>query len=336
MPNLRQLILSLAWTIFLTGGVTVTLTNHSPGAENGPSIHGKLRVDGTRLTNERGEPIQLRGMSSHGLRWYPEYINYGAMRDIKARGANLFRLAMYADSDLGGYNESPEAKTASKQLMYLGIENALAADLYVIVDWHLLKDENPLRNVSAALEFFDEVSSRYGDCANIIYEICNEPNGATTWEEIGAYARTVIPAIRKNAPDAVVVVGTPRWSSDLMPVPDARLDFPNVMYAYHMYTGNSDYEFIWLLDKMREEGVPVFVSEWGLSMDEQTGALDTDEAYAFVAYMREHGLSWSNWSLCNKDEEFSAIRPEVTKLHGWTDEDLTESGRLTFAAFSDE
>ena len=33
---------------------------------------GALRVEGTKLVNEAGEAVQLRGVSTHGLSWFPE------------------------------------------------------------------------------------------------------------------------------------------------------------------------------------------------------------------------------------------------------------------------
>lgn len=300
--------------------------------ENGVSTHGALRVAGTRLVNARGEPVQLRGMSSHGLQWYPEYINAGALRDLKQRGANLFRLAMYADSNNGGYNDAPLDKLRNQKLLRLGVENALAADMYVIVDWHLLEDQNPLKTVESAEEFFADISRLYAQHPAVIYEICNEPNGDTAWSDIAAYADRIIPIIRNNAPNAVIIVGTPHYSSRILDVLPAPLSHENVMYAFHYYTGFSDLPPGGLLDEAAQAGLPIFVSEWGLSGGEPA---DAEKAIAFIDYMRRNAVSWANWSLCNKDEEFSAIRHDVDKLSGWTMDDLTVSGRIIFSALAE-
>ena len=37
--------------------------------------HGKLTVDGTTIKDEKGEKFQLRGVSTHGIAWFPQYIN---------------------------------------------------------------------------------------------------------------------------------------------------------------------------------------------------------------------------------------------------------------------
>lgn len=304
----------------------------APAVDCWVSANGALRVSGTVLVNARGEPFQLRGMSSHGLHWFPQFTSKESILDTKGRGANLFRLAMYADSSDGGYSESPEAAKNNMSLLYEGLENTLATDMYAIVDWHLLKDANPLHIANDAVRFFEEVAHRYPNHPAIIYEICNEPNGDTTWEQIRTYAEIVIPVIRAASPDAVILVGTPKYSSDILAPMASPLEQENVMYTYHLYTGDTDYDFRAKLDLARVMGLPVFVSEWGISTDAATKVLDVKEGGVFIQYMRDNLLSWANWSLSNKDEDFSALKPEVRKLGGWTEADLTESGRLVFAA----
>jgi endoglucanase len=57
--------------------------------------NGSLKVVGTELCNSKGEPIQLRGMSSHGLQWYGDYINKNTVKALAEDwGSNVVRLAM--------------------------------------------------------------------------------------------------------------------------------------------------------------------------------------------------------------------------------------------------
>ena len=296
------------------------------------TAHGALRVDGIQLVDQRNAPFQLRGMSSHGLHWFPEYASRPAINETKKWGANLFRLAMYADSQHGGYCDSPEAAERNKRILYNGLRNALAADMYVIVDWHLLADGNPLSTAEQAAAFFAEVTEKFPDHPAILYEICNEPNGDAAWKDICAYADIVIPVIREKSPNAVVLVGTPEHCTNLHAVMDSPLAYPNIMYTYHLYTGYTNYDFSYKLDAMREAGLPVFVSEWGLSVNESTGELDMEQGMAFLDYMRVHRISWANWALANKDESFSAIRSDVSALEGWKETDLTDSGLLVYRA----
>lgn len=295
---------------------------------------GRLRVEEGRLVNQRGEPLQLRGMSSHGLQWYPEYANAGAMQYIRERGGSLFRAAMYADSSGGGYTESPEHARRNRAVLDIAVENALATDLYVIVDWHLLEDQNPLRHLDGAVEFFADIAERHKDEPAVLYEICNEPNGGTTWEDIRRYAERVIPAIREHSPDAVILVGTPAYSTDIRAPLRDPLPFENILYSFHYYAGPADEGRTAALREAVEAGLPVFVTEWGIGSGGkgEAGEEDLHKARNFLRYLGENNISWANWSLCNKDESYSALRPEVRRLSGWTESDLTPSGRLVFGA----
>lgn len=87
--------------------------------------------------------------------------------------------------------------------------------MYVIIDWHILSDGNPMQHIDDAVDFFGEMSERYKDSNAVLYEICNEPNGNVTWNDnVKPYAETVIPVIRANT-NAIILVGSPTWSQDL-------------------------------------------------------------------------------------------------------------------------
>ena len=305
---------------------------------NGIRTHGWLRVEEGRLVSQSGEPVQLRGMSSHGLQWFPQYTNVRAILATKQRGANVFRAAMYADETDNGYNASWQDAERMRNLLYMTVENTLALDMYAIADWHLLKDQTPLRHADSAVAFFQELSSRYAEEPGLIYEICNEPNGETTWDDIYQYAEQVIPAIRANSPNAIIIVGTPRFSSDILALRQRLLPYDNILYSFHMYTGYIGHDFREPLDIMRAENLPIFVSEWGIGSgeDAKKGPLDTTAATEFIAYLKQHQISWVNWSLCNKDEDFSALKSDVNTLSGWSDDDLSVSGAVIFPALSGE
>lgn len=313
---------------------------------NGVKSHGALRVDGASLCDENGNPVVLRGMSSHGISWYPRYLNGGAMKTLKEYGANLFRIAAYTEPS-GAYLENPDR---TLDYLYMGAESALAEDLYVILDWHILNDSDPNEHIEEAKDFFDQLSAHYADEPGILYEICNEPNGDVTWEQISAYAEEVIPVIRKNTPDAVILVGTPNYCSHLDGPLSDPLPFENIMYSYHRYVDISVEEAGWAgpFQKYTEQGLPVFVTEWGVSAGEQAYFEDEEEsqpadaelypetAEPFLDAMDRYQISWAGWALCNKAEWHSAIRPDCTKYSGWDEDDLTVSGKLMFSRFLPE
>ena len=295
----------------------------------GVSENGWLRVQGTQLCNEAGEPVVLRGMSTHGLQWYGQYANEQSIRNTAAWGANVFRVAMYTGE--GGYLSRPEEIKARAMA---AVDAAIRADLDDILDWHILSDGNPSDHTAEAAAFFAEMSKRYADCPAVLYEICNEPNGNITWSgDVKPYAETVIRAIRANAPQAVILVGSPTWSQDIHLAAEDPLDGENLMYTLHFYAGTHGQ---WLRDRItqvRARGLPVFVSEWGTSRADGGGGVFPAETGEWLDFLSAQGISWCSWSLCDKNESSAALRPGTPPDRAWTADDLSESGKLVFPAF---
>ena len=100
-----------------------------------------LKVKGTRLVNEKGKTVQLKGVSTHGLSWYPEYVNQKAFTHMKKKwGINVVRLAMYT-SEYNGYCTGDDAnRKALEKKIDQGVTYATKAGMYVIIDWHILSD----------------------------------------------------------------------------------------------------------------------------------------------------------------------------------------------------
>ena len=290
----------------------------------GASENGRLRVDGTRLVNERGETVQLKGMSSHGLQWFANFATEDAIKATAAYGANLFRCAMYTGE--GGYLSNK----AVKDTLISAVDAAIRQDMYVIIDWHILSDGDPLANADAAAEFFAEMSERYADCPNVLYEICNEPNGGVTWDgNVKPYAERIIPIIRANS-DGIILVGSPAWSQDLHEAAKNPLSGDNIMYTCHFYAGtHTD----WLRQRIADCNLPVFVTEWGTSAADGNGGVFLDEAQKWIDFMNERGISWANWSLCDKSESSAALKSGANVSDGISADELTESGAFVFGNF---
>lgn len=290
----------------------------------GVSENGFLHVDGTQLVNERGEAIVLHGMSSHGLQWFPQFATEEAIKSTADYGANLFRCAMYTGE--GGYISNP----AVKDTLINAVDAAIRQDMYVIIDWHILSDGDPLANADAAAEFFADMSARYADSPAVLYEICNEPNGNVTWGgNVKPYAEEIIPVIRENT-DAVILVGSPTWSQDLHEAANDPLEAENVMYSCHFYAGtHTD----WLRQRIENCGLPVFVTEWGTSAADGNGGVFLEEAQRWIDFMNERGISWANWSLCDKSESSAALRSGAYISDGISEDELSESGYFVFSNF---
>ena len=290
------------------------------------SRHGALRVSGTKLLDEAGNPVQLRGVSTLGLAWYPEFINEAAFRTLRDDwGVNTVRLAMYTCEE-GGYMTGGD-RAALEALIDQAVKLCAKLGMYAIIDWHILSDGDPNLHADAAEDFFRRLSALYADQPHVLYELCNEPNGSrVSWAVIRRYAERIVPVIRANAPDAVIICGTPTWSQDVQAVADDPIDDANIMYALHFYAATHRAPLRARLRAALEAGVPVFISEFSICDASGDGAIDYVSAAAWRALIEEYGLSYIAWSLSNRDESAALIRADCAKTADWDDEDLTETG----------
>lgn len=292
-----------------------------------PSVCGRLSVKGARLVDERGEAVQLKGISTHNLAWFPQYVNEELIGELKRDWkANVLRLAMYT-AESGGYCTDGD-KESLKELVKKGVECATAQDMYVIVDWHILSDGSPNQYKEEALAFFDEMSKEFADHNNVLYEICNEPNGETSWADIKSYAKEAIPVIRANAPDAVILVGTPNWSQYVNEAAaDLITEYDNLMYTLHFYAATHTGFLRNMMAEAIDAGLPVFVSEFGICDASGNGGIDEAQAKAWVQLMNQYKVSYVAWNLSNKAETSAVILSSVDKVSGFSQDDLSDSGR---------
>lgn len=306
---------------------TVPPAPSDPKGSTPVSQHGQLSVKNGQLVDKNGKGYQLRGMSTHGLTWFPEFVNESAFKTLRDDwNTNVVRLAMYVD-EWGNGQCYMGNKSGSLELLEKGVDICIKLDMYVIIDWHVLNPGDPSKYTNEAKSFFETVSKRYAKYPNVIYEICNEPNGGASWSgNIKPYAEKIIPVIRKNAPNSVIIVGTPTWSQEIdKPLSDP-LSYKNVMYAFHFYAATHA-GLRSNVENCVAQGLPVFVSEFGTCDASGGGANDFNETQKWLSYFDKQGISYCNWSICNKDETCSVLRPGTSANGNWSESDLTENGK---------
>ncbi len=294
-----------------------TVTEKKVEKNNYVSYNGNLSLEGNNIVNQYKEKIVLKGMSSHGLQWFNYLITDENIKTLKSWNTNVFRLAMYTKE--GGYIDN---KSVYDDLIK-DIDLVISNDMYVIVDWHILSDNNPNNYKNEAIEFFEKISSKYKNTPNIIYEICNEPNGGTSWSDIKSYADDVVKTIRKNS-NNIIIVGTPTWSQDVDSVINNKVDDKNTMYALHFYSGTHKDNIRDKAKKALDNNIPIFITEFGVSAADGNGGVYLDEADKWMEFIKNNNLSFVNWSLANKNES-SALLKQDNKLV--SDDSLSESGK---------
>ncbi len=291
-----------------------------------PEAYGGLHVEGTKLIDAKGNVVQLKGPSTHGLSWYPQYVNYEGFKTFRDDwGANVIRLAMYP-KEYNGYLAGGN-QTELKKLIDNGVTYATQLGMYVIIDWHVLT-YNPNETKDGAIAFFDEMAKKYADNPNVIYEICNEPVGAPWASQIKPYAESVISTIRKYDNDALIIVGTNTWSQDVHEVVGNKINDHNVIYTLHFYAATHKDDLRSRMKAALDAGVPIFVSECSICDASGNGGIDYNSANAWIKLMDEYKVSYVAWNISNKDETSAFFKTSVTKVSGWNpDTDLTDTGK---------
>ncbi|RKT55928.1 glycoside hydrolase family 5 protein [Saccharothrix australiensis] len=260
-------------------------------------VNGQLRVCGVKLCNKHGKPIQLRGMSTHGIQWYAKCVKSQSL-DALAEDwkADVLRISMYIQDD--GYEEDPRKFT---DLVHSYIEEATKRGMYALVDWHQLDPGDPNHNLSHAKTFFKEIARRHKDKTNIIYDIANEPN-EVSWSRVKSYAEKVIPVIRAEDSDSLVLVGTHGWSTfgysdgkDPQEVVKNPVSAQNIMYTFHFYAADHGSDYLGVLSKVSDQ-VPVFVTEFGTQEASGDGPNDFKQAQKYIDLMNAKKISWVNWN----------------------------------------
>ena len=322
------------------GELKYTLTGQlkdTPYAETPVGKHGRLhlaKVDGYGnapvIVDQYGKPFQMRGASTHGVQWFPEYINKGAMQTLRDEwGVNLLRMACYV-TQYNGYTNGGQSLIDSK--IVEGVQAAKELGMYVIVDWHI-HEENPHTTKTVAEQFFKKYATLYKDYDNVIFEICNEPTGIqwyTGGNDLYSYCKDIAGIIRDCGSKALIVCGTNNWSQDVEDVAKKPLKddgFEDIMYTFHFYSG-THYE-----DKRQKvrtavaAGTPIFVTEFGICDASGNGGYDTANADEWIEFLDSMNISYACWSFCNKGESASYLKTSCNKTTGGFEEsDLTTTG----------
>ena len=285
--------------------------------------NGKIKVVGNQLTNECGAAIQLRGMSTHGPQWYENCTTESAVNAMaNSWGADILRLAMYTKPNTNnGYLSDITKWDNWINNMVTRTENA---GMYCIIDWHILEEGNPNTRLNEAKTFFGKMSNLYKNKSHVLYEICNEPNGwGADWSSIKQYAEQIIPIIRANDPDAIIIVGTPEWSGKPWDVISNKLtgdNAHNVMYTFHFYAGSH-----FTQNELRNtlKSIPVFCTEWGTSAASGNSGYNASNATEWLNLLDGEGgntqlVSWCNWSFADKDETSAGLSPGSCGSQSWT------------------
>jgi endoglucanase len=282
--------------------------------------YGRLTARGNYIIGENGDTVQLRGMSFFWSQWMPQFYNESCVKWLKEDWkCTIVRAAMGVEK--GGYLTNPEQEKETAMKL---IDAAIAQGLYVIIDYHAHEAH---MNTDAAITFFTEMAQKYGKYPHVIYELYNEPLAEPNWSrDLKPYGEKVLQAIRKHDPDNLVIMGTRQWSQKVTEAANDPIKDVNLAYALHFYPHTHR---DWLRAEAKaamDKGIALFVSEMGTCDASGNKNFNPEETKKWLDFLDQYKISWCNWSVCDKEETASVLKPGASDKGNWQSADLTESG----------
>ncbi|MDD3139237.1 MAG: cellulase family glycosylhydrolase [Lachnospiraceae bacterium] len=280
-----------------------------------------LHVSGTQIYDRNNNQVILKGLctADSGLMYnnwagadWDTWYNVDSLKTIKNWGINTIRLTFSPEQ----YCQNPSIIADYEKYIDLCTESGL----YTIISWQVIG--NPKEYASSASTFFNVLSKKYAESPYVIYEICNEPFDST-WDEIKSYSDKIIPAIRKNSPNSLVLVGLPYTSNTITDsvksVIGDELPYSNIVYTHHIYTGQSMTQS--RLDNITEvlkNNIPIMISEWSGTMSNGTDGFNTSTAKTFMRFLENNQLSWVFFNMSDIQYKLAANIPYDSSMvvHG--------------------
>lgn len=293
--------------------------------------NGRLHVCGKQLCNQYNTPVQLRGMSTHGIQWYGWDIclTEGSLDALAYDWkADILRISMYVQE--GGYETNPAAFTAQVSRL---IDEATERGMYALVDFHQLTPGDPNYNLERAKTFFRDIVQAHSTKINVIYDVANEPNGdSVTWPVIKRYAEQVIPVIRQYNPNAVVLIGTHGWASmgtsmglTAADIYNNPINATNIMYTFHFYAASHGQAYrdnlVWAA-----QNLPVFVTEFGSQDYTGDGANNFTSTQQYLDILNQYKISWTNWNYSDDLRSGAVWKTGTCSSNNWSTTNLKEAG----------
>lgn len=261
-----------------------------------PSSTPRLHTDGRDLKDAAGNVVVLRG------------VNLADLHDVDLHRAPPYDVAklidLLSDSSQGWYARVVRLIVYPKLWKadpddYLenhlkpAVAHAAARGLYAIVDWHEIADAATVDDETRA--FWTRVAPIFAHEAHVLYEVFNEPEDfAGSWSAWKATAQPWVDAIRRVAPETVILIGGPQFDEQIVGAVEEPFVGDNLAYVAHIYA--SVVPFLWAAGGPFEQVAavrPLVVTEWGYSA--ATGMPGDERSFGapLKAFVERNRLSWT-------------------------------------------
>lgn len=166
-------------------------------------------------------------------------------------------------------------------------------DIYAIIDWHYVA--NTYDHVADTNAFWTYMAPKFANDSHVIFELFNEPindlngdwifnsNDTNDWLSVRTDMQEWINVVRTYAPNNLILVAGSFYSQVIGPSAAYPLTADNIAMVSHIYPGHwLDYWWTWAYQAQINTALtryPVFMSEWGFSIDSDSGLQGTITNY---------------------------------------------------------
>lgn len=320
----RNFLLPLLIFLMARGSLAAELSSNTPAP---------LKVVGTRIINDKGEPVLLRGVNAACLEWSSDgqgHLLKTIEVAIKDWHANIIRLPLSQDRWFGRGPEQTDSGKAYRALVQQAVDTCAARKCYIILDLHWSDCNEWGANIgqhsmpdSNSVAFWRDLAPRYANHPAVLFDLYNEPHdvswnvwlkgGQITDKPNGWHAgppkkfqavgmQQLLDTVRAAGAKNVVIAGGLDWAYDFSGILAGRqLSDPQgngVIYANHCYDNKDDSVDEWITNMEKASAkLPIIVSEFGgTSGPSQVDPSDNWLLHVMRA-MQEHHWSWLAWDL---------------------------------------
>lgn len=288
----------------------VKLTQETQLTGYDPSHADALHIEGNKVM-KGNQQVALRGVSFAGweANWNKVELRVSQlMADVPlSQNMNVVRMPIQANTLTG---TTIEAFISNRMIPVVQLLNSHG--FYVIIDYHPIADWDRKTVYDRTEQFWKAVAPVFRDNPKVLYEMINEPispadDTLENWTAFVRFFQPVVNLIRANAPDNIIIVGSPSWSTRIRFADQYPVAGKNIMYTYHIYPniGATAAEGLsaWMQGQI-PESVPVFITEFGYSEGAQHHAELSNNIY-FKEEFENYCLKrpWTCWTAWNYDDE---------------------------------
>ncbi|MFA7288171.1 MAG: glycoside hydrolase family 5 protein [Melioribacteraceae bacterium] len=206
-----------------------------------------LLITSVSLSAQTGKAFEInkkigRGVNIIGYDPIWKNFEHGRFKEayfskIKEEGFNSVRINLQAFSFMD--KKTNQLSESWFNTLDWAVNNALKNNLTVILDMHNFSDMGnaPAENLPRLKSFWDQVSDHYQNYPDdVIFELLNEPFGKLTDDLWNDYIKELLPIVRRNNPDRILIIGPGFWNNiyhlDSLSIPK---DDKNIIVTVHYY-----------------------------------------------------------------------------------------------------